>query len=457
MFDLSAAAKALAAELHGGDAKVVRVCTDSRELRAGDLFVALKGERFDAHRFVAQALEQGAAGAMVSDPAAAGTAGPLIVVEDTRLALGRLAAWWRSRFDLPLIAITGSNGKTTVKEMLAAILRRHAGDDAVLATAGNLNNDIGMPLTLLSLREAHRYAVVEMGMNHLGEIAYLSRIARPTLALINNAGTAHIGEVGSVEAVARAKGEIFEGLGADGVAVVNGEDAFADYWRGLARGHRIADFGLDKRATVTARYELENGGSLVTVRTPEETFVVRLSQPGVHNVKNALAAATAAWVVGVPSADIVAGLAIYKGVKGRLQRVALPGGATLLDDSYNANPESMKAALTVLGATPGKKIFVMGDMGELGEAVGEMHAEIGAFARRAGVDRLLALGEWSASAVRAFGEHAGHFASAEKLTAALKAEMEPGCTVLVKGSRFMRMERITAALQADVSQTEGGA
>jgi UDP-N-acetylmuramoyl-tripeptide--D-alanyl-D-alanine ligase len=457
VFKLSAAARAVAAELRGDDANVLRVSTDSRAVRAGDLFVALRGERFDGNRFVAQAFEAGAAAAMVSDPELAAGTGPLIVVEDTRLALGRLAAWWRSRFDLPLIAITGSNGKTTVKEMLAAVLRRNAGEDAVLATAGNLNNDIGVPLTLLSLRERHRYAVVEMGMNHIGEIAYLSRLARPTVALINNAGTAHIGEVGSVEAVARAKGEIFEGLAADGAAVINGEDAFADYWRGLVRGRRIADFGLDRRATMTARYELENGGSLVTVHTPEETFVVRLCQPGVHNVRNALAAATAAWVIGVPSADIAAGLATYKGVKGRLQRMPLRGGASLLDDSYNANPESMKAALTVLGAACGKKIFVMGDMGELGDAVAEMHAEIGVFARRAGVDRLLALGESSAAAVRAFGEHAAHFETQEELIEALETELEPNCTVLVKGSRFMRMERVSAALQASADHAEGGA
>ncbi|HUF19565.1 MAG TPA: UDP-N-acetylmuramoyl-tripeptide--D-alanyl-D-alanine ligase [Burkholderiales bacterium] len=457
MFKLSAAARAVAAELCGDDAEVLRVSTDSRAVREGDLFVALRGERFDGNRFVAQAFEAGAAAAMVSDPVLAAGTGPLIVVEDTRLALGRLAAWWRSRFDLPLIAITGSNGKTTVKEMLAAVLRRNAGEDAVLATAGNLNNDIGVPLTLLSLREQHRYAVVEMGMNHVGEIAWLSRLARPTVALINNAGTAHIGEVGSVEAVARAKGEIFEGLAADGVAVINGDDAFADYWRSLLRGRRIADFGLDRRATVTARYELENGGSLVTVRAPDETFVVRLFQPGVHNVRNALAAVTAAWVIGVPSAHIAAGLAAYKGVKGRLQRVALRGGSTLLDDSYNANPESIKAALAVLGAAPGKKIFVIGDMGELGEAVAEMHAEIGAFARRAGVDRLLGLGVSSAAAVRAFGEQAAHFETLEKLIEALERELEPNCTVLVKGSRFMRMERVTAALQASADHAEGGA
>jgi UDP-N-acetylmuramoyl-tripeptide--D-alanyl-D-alanine ligase len=377
------------------------------------------------------------------------------VLPDTRSGLGRLAAWWRGQFDIPLFAITGSNGKTTVKEMLAAILRVHAGEAAVLATQGNLNNDIGVPISLLRLTPRHRFAVIEMGMNHLGEISYLSRLARPTVALINNAGTAHIGEVGSVEAIARAKGEILEGLPADGVAIMNGDDAFADSWRQLARSKRVVDFGLDRRATVTARYELGEAGSLVTLKTPQEEFVVRLAVPGVHNVRNALAAATAAWAGGVPADSIAAGLADYRGVDGRLQQLRLHNGALLIDDTYNANPESMKAALSVLGACAGKRIFVMGDMGELGESAAAMHAEIGVFARRAGAQRLFALGDASAAAAKAFGDGAAHFDSVEALISALRTDIEPRSAVLVKGSRFMRMERVVDALAGKVANARG--
>jgi UDP-N-acetylmuramoyl-tripeptide--D-alanyl-D-alanine ligase len=456
VFDLSAAAMAIGARHLGADVEIGRVTTDSRDVGGADLFVALKGPRFDGHGFVDQALAAGAAAAMVSDAAHVKTKGaPLLLVPDTRTGLGRLAAWWRSRFDIALIAVTGSNGKTTVKEMLAAILRAHSGQSAVLATEGNLNNDIGVPLTLLRLESRHRCAVIEMGMNHLGEIAYLSRLARPTAALINNAGTAHIGEVGSVEAIARAKGEILEGLPAEGIAILNSDDAFADYWRQLARGKRIVDFGLDRRATVTARYELGEAGSLVTVTAARQEFVVRLAVAGVHNVRNALAAATAAWARGVPAATIAAGLSDYRGVAGRTQQVRLANGALLIDDTYNANPESMKAALSVLGACAGKRIFVMGDMGELGESAGEMHAEIGLFARRAGAHRLFALGEESAAAAKAFGEGAVHFDSAEALIAALRPEIEARSAILVKGSRFMRMERVVDALVGRLAEARG--
>ncbi|HWQ37114.1 MAG TPA: UDP-N-acetylmuramoyl-tripeptide--D-alanyl-D-alanine ligase [Burkholderiales bacterium] len=445
MFDLTQAARAIDARLVGGNVPVRRVSTDSRDIREGDLFVALKGPRFDGHRFVEQARRSGAVAAMVSEvPAAAGLT--LLIVDDTRLALGRLASWWRERFHIPLVAITGSNGKTTVKDMLASALRAYAGEHAVLATQGNLNNDIGVPLTLLGLRAAHRYAVVEMGMNHLGEIAYLSRLARPSAALINNAGTAHIGEVGSVEGIARAKGEIFAGLQRQGTAIINGDDAFADYWRGLAKGRRVVDFGLDKRATVRARYELSEGGSLVTVNTPREEFVVRLAVPGLHNVKNALAAATAAWTLEIAVPAITTGLSGYQGTKGRLQLRRLPNGALLIDDTYNANPESTKAALTVLGAYSARRLFVLGDMGELGEGAGAMHAEVGSFARRAGVERLFALGEASEAAVRSFGAGAVHFASVEALLDALKSAIDGQTVLLVKGSRFMRMERVVEAL-----------
>lgn len=455
MFELSAASRAIGAEHRGSDATITRVSTDSRNVCAGDLFVALKGPRFDGHEFVDRALAAGAAAALVSDTAGIATVRPaLMLAADTRLALGKLASWWRSRFEIPLVAVTGSNGKTTVKEMLASVLRTHAGSEAVLATAGNLNNDIGMPLTLLGLGARHRYAVIEMGMNHLGEISYLTRVAHPTVALINNAGTAHIGEVGSVEGIARAKGEIFEGLDARGTAVINSDDAFADFWRGLAKGRRLFDFGLDKRALVSARYELSDGGSLVTVRAPASEFVVLLKVPGVHNVKNALAAAAVAVLLEIPPQAIALGLNAYSGISGRMQRVELGNGAMLIDDTYNANPESMKAALSVLGAYSGNKIFVIGDMGELGDAVAEMHAEIGVFARRSGVDRLFALGSASVAAAQAFGDGALHFETVEELIAALKPRIDPHTALLVKGSRFMRMERVVAALSGEVRSVQ---
>ena len=449
MLDLATTAKAIGARHVGANTVFDRVTTDSRDLRPGDLFVGIRGERFDGQAFADQALSAGAAAVMLEAGAKILTPKARVLeVDDTRLALGRLAAFWRARFASPLIAITGSNGKTTVKEMLASILRQVAGEPGVLATAGNLNNDIGMPLTLLRLTAAHRYAVVEMGMNHLGEISYLSCLARPDVALINNAGTAHIGELGSVDAIARAKAEIFEGLDEAGIAILNSDDAFADYWRGLVRGRRVVDFGLDKKAAVSARYELAVFASLITFRTPEEEFVATLGVPGLHNVKNALAAVACAYALSIPSGAIAAGLAAYAGVKGRLQRKRHASGALVIDDTYNANPESMRAAIAVLAAYPGHTFFVMGDMGELGAEAEAMHASIGEFAKRAGVHAMLALGELSAAAVRGFGEGARHFSSVDELVGALSGALEHGSTVLVKGSRFMRMERVVEALGA---------
>ncbi len=457
MFKLSAAARALNVRLHGADVQIARVTTDSRDVRPGDLFVAIKGPRFDGHDFVEQALAEGAVAVLVSDSAAAERFGTsALIVDDVRLGYGRLAAWWRSLFTMPLVAITGSNGKTTVKEMLASILRTDAGEDAVLATRGNLNNDIGVPTMLLQLEPGHRFAVIEMGMNHPGEIAYLTRIARPDVALVNNAGTAHIGEVGSVEAIARAKGEIFAGLDTSGIAIINADDAFADYWRSIVSDRKIVDFGVARNASVSARYELLETGSLVTMRTPDAEFAVTLQVPGMHNVKNALAAATAAYVLGVPSEEIAQGLHTYIGVAGRLKSLRLASGDIVIDDSYNANPESAQAALSVLAASRGQKIFVIGDMGELGETAASLHAELGEFARRAGVDRLLGLGKLSSDAVRAFGEGGTHFDDAAKLVDALRPLLDGSTTILVKGSRFMRMERVVKALTSENVSSPAG-
>jgi UDP-N-acetylmuramoyl-tripeptide--D-alanyl-D-alanine ligase len=444
MMLLSQAAQVLGCRHVGPDVEFAAVSSDSRAIARGDLFVALRGENFDGAEFVASAAQNGAVAAL-ANRGAESKAGeiPLLVVDDTRLALGRLAAYWRAQFAVPLVAVTGSNGKTTVKEMLASILREAAGSaDAVLATQGNLNNDIGMPLTLLKLRGHHRHAVIEMGMNHPGEIAYLSRLARPDAAIINNASSAHLAGLGSVEAVARAKAEILEGLPDHGIAVINGDDAHAALWRELAGSHRVIEFSLEQNASVRAHWRPQGDGSAIEAATPSGNFNAVLQVPGAHNARNALAAAAAAIALHVSLPAIVAGLEKFAGVAGRLQRKAALHGAVLIDDSYNANPASVHAALKVLAQASGKKILVLGDMGELGPAAEKLHGEIGAEARRSGVDELLALGDLTVRTVREFGAGACHFARIEELLEALDQKLGAGDTVLVKGSRFMRMERV---------------
>jgi UDP-N-acetylmuramoyl-tripeptide--D-alanyl-D-alanine ligase len=446
---LSQAAQAIGGRLIGADVEGHGVTTDSRKIPTGALFVALKGERFDGHDFVEQSLAQGAAAALVNAnwvESPASTAQPLIVVDDTRLALGRLAAYWRSRFDIPIAAVTGSNGKTTVKEMLASILRAASGADAVLATEGNFNNDIGLPLTLFKLGSQHRYAVIEMGMNHPGEIAYLTRLAKPSVALVNNAQPAHLEGLGSVEAVARAKGEIFEGLDANGVAAINTDDAYATLWKSLAAPHKMLTFGLDGDSDVSADYRLDAESSAVVLNTSQGNIAVQLGVPGLHNVRNAVAATTAALAMGIAPEHIASGLSQFGGVKGRLQRKSGCCGSTVIDDTYNANPASMRAAIQVLARASGKKIFVMGDMGELGSDAPRLHAEIGEVAITAGIDRMYALGELTQHAVEAFGGGARRFDSMETLWDELKGELDANTTVLVKGSRFMRMERVVEKL-----------
>ena len=468
MMRMSEAARALSARLQGEDRTFEAVSTDTRTLGPQALFVALKGERFDGHGFLAQAAERKAAGALVQkaglkfEDQGLSDRLPLLIVEDTRQSLGKLAAYWRRKFAMPLVALTGSNGKTTVKEMLASILREACSapspaldpQSCVLATSGNLNNDIGVPLTLLELRSGHRYAVVEMGMNHAGEIRYLTRLAAPDVALINNAGPAHVEFLGSVAAIARAKGEIFEGLNVDGAAVINADDRFASLWRELAAGRRVVDFGIERHACVTATYALRHLESEIVVKTPLGEAAAVLKAPGVHNVRNALAASAAAVALQVPAPAIARGLSRFAGIKGRLQAKAAANGATLIDDTYNANPESARAAIAVLALAPGRKLLVVGDMGELGAGAAGMHAEIGRFARENRIDRLLALGEQSAHAARAFGAHAQHFAHIEELLAAVESELAPDVTVLVKGSRFMHMERVVQSFELRVSSSK---
>ncbi len=466
MMSLRDAALATHGSATQDDPRFTGVSTDTRTLAAGELFVALKGEHFDGHEYVAQALAQGAAAAMVESAWARSHAArlpphsSLLEVADTRRALGDLAAYWRGKFALPLIAVTGSNGKTTVKEMCASILRAQARRDgvgspvaaqaSVLATEGNLNNDIGMPLMLLKLRGTHRAAVIEMGMNHPGEIAYLTNIARPTVAVINNAQRAHLEGLGGLSAVAHAKGEILAGLMPDGVAVINADDPHADLWREMSRPHRILSFGLTQPADVTARYMSLPFGSLLRLLTPqgESDIEAIVMLPGVHNVRNALAATAATLAAGVALDSAVKGLSDFAGIKGRLQRRQALNGALLIDDSYNANPDSMRAAIEVLTALPGKKIFVLGDMGEVGEQAGQFHDEIGGYAKSMGVDHLLALGEHAAAAVRNFGGGAEHFKTIEALLQTLRPLLDANTTVLVKGSRFMKMERVAEAIHA---------
>ena len=443
MMSLDDVALATAGTLHGSRVAILGVTTDSRRVSPGELFVALVGERFDGHGFVEEAIRRGAVAALVSRRVQASLPAPQVVVEDTRIGLGKLAAHWRARFAVPMVALTGSNGKTTVKEMIASILARHVGArEAVLATEGNLNNDIGMPLTLLGLRERHRYAVIEMGMNHLGEIDYLTRIARPDVALVNNAHRAHVGMLGSVEAVARAKGEIYAGLSASGIALVNADDPFADYWKGLNAGHRVITFGVDRTADVHAGAE----GSSARFVIPGDAFAVPLQVAGEHNLRNAAAACAAAYALGIASKSIQAGLAAFAGVPGRLQRRRGVKGALLIDDTYNANPESMQAAIAVLAAEAGRRILVMGDMGELGAEAPAMHAEVGAFAASRRIDALLALGSDSAHAVKSFGAAGRHFESPDALVTAATEQAAPGVVLLVKGSRFMQMERVADRL-----------
>ena len=442
MLTLELAARLCGGRFNGADAPLNGVGTDSRQVRMGSLFVALRGERFDGHAFVADVLRAGAAGAMVADDFESDDP-RLIRVADTRLALGRLASGWRDRFDVKVVGITGSNGKTTVKEMLAAILRAHAGENAVLATAGNFNNDIGLPLTLLQLNAGHQFAVIEMGMNHPGEIAYLTRLARPHAALVNNALRAHLGGgFNSTADIARAKAEIFQGLDQDGVALINADDAHADLFVQSAADYRQMSFGLHHADVRAEKIELNADGSRFALNSLQGQIEINLSAPGEHNVRNALAAASAALVCAVPLATIAAGLAAFGGVRGRLQRKTAGCGATLIDDTYNANPDSMKAGLDVLARFPSPRVFVMGDIGELGETADALHAEVGAYARQLGIERLLTLGAASKHAARAYGDGAQAFDEIGALLAHLDGTLTADATVLIKGSRFMRMERV---------------
>ena len=428
---------------HGDEIILNGVSTDSRTIAPGELFVALSGDNFDGHNYLHAAIARGAAAALVSREVGGASALPQIIVGDTLNALGRLAQCWRRRFAIPMIALTGSNGKTTVKEMLRSILTAHTGSAAdVLATEGNLNNHIGMPLMMLRLNGAHRYAVFEMGMNHLLEIDYLTHLLEPDVALIIMAGTAHIGELGSREAIAQAKGEILAGLPADGIAVINCHDRFGEYWRDLAGKRRVIGFGVLPEDEVVGEFSTET----LTIRHADESITVHLHVAGEHNQRNALAAAAAALAVDVPLAAIAEGLEDFEGVSGRLRSYEGHGNATIIDDTYNANPDSVRAAIDVLKTRQGKRLLVLGDMGELGPGARDMHSEIGNYARHANLDGVFALGELTEATVMAIGASGWHFDSIDELVDEILPRLGPNATVLVKGSRFMKMERVVARL-----------
>jgi len=447
------AAAAVAGRLSGDDVVFHGVGTDTRTLRPGTLFVALRGEHFDGHDFIDLAMERGAVAAVVDR--AVDSALSLIEVDDTRIALGRLAAAWRSRFTVPLVAVTGSNGKTTVKEMIASIL---SCDGDGLVTVGNLNNDIGVPLTLLRLSSDHRFAVIEMGANHAGEIGYLTGLAQPSVAVITNAGPAHLEGFGDLAGVARAKGEIFRGLAGSGIAVINADDAFARLWLDLASTHRTLTFGFDAGAAVHARDVGESDGAVqaFVLVTPHGEVAVNLPLAGRHNCLNALAASAVATAVGATLADIKNGLERMNPVNGRLQMRAGMRGTRIIDDTYNANPSSVSAALRVLagyGAVT-RKWFVLGDMAELGGDAAELHATVGLEARHLGIDRIYAVGKLAVNAADAFGEGARRYAGHDDLIAELRSDIASSGTagapvILVKGSRSMHMERVVLALLDD--------
>lgn len=443
-FRLSEVAKQLGVEIPATDTQFTGISHDTRTVSPGNLFIAIKGERIDGHDLIPEAIKAGAVAAMVSRHQP-DISLPQIVVPDTILALGSMVAGWRKRFQLPLVAVTGSNGKTTVKNMIASIFEAATSPsvNAVLSTSGNLNNAIGLPLTLARLGSQHHYAVLEMGMNHFGEIAHLSAIARPGIAIITNAAASHLAGVGDIAGVAKAKGEIFSGLQENGVAILNADDPFYDYWTRLTEAFTRLTFGLEKKADITATYM---GPSRVECRTPQGSFPLELSLPGRHNVQNALAAVAATLAAGISPSAIQQGLANVRPAKGRMETHTLSCGARLIDDTYNANPFSLKAAIAILASAPSEKILVLGDMRELGSEEIALHAAAGKQIAAAGIDRLMTYGTLTQHTAHAFGPKARHFESQAELLHALRPLLKKDLTVLVKGSRSMAMDRIVSEL-----------
>jgi UDP-N-acetylmuramoyl-tripeptide--D-alanyl-D-alanine ligase len=442
-------ARRLGASLHGADAPIARVISDTRQLQAGDLFVALKGERFDGHDYVQRAASLGAAGSLVSRLVEGG--GAQLVVPDTLVGLQRLAASRRAEFAQPVVAVTGSSGKTTTKQLLAAVF---AARGPVLATEGNLNNHIGVPLTLMRLADTQRTAVIEMGANHAGEIAELAAIARPSVGIITQAGDAHLEGFGSREGVAKAKGELFAALDG-GVAIINADDVYAPLWRALASRASVLSFGFAESADVRAEdvdTGAADGGSSFTLVAQGARKRVALPLPGRHNIANALAAAAAGLALGLSIDDIALGLSRVAPPPGRLSWKTTREGARLLDDSYNANPTSVRAALELLAGLPGERRAVLGEMRELGPEAAQLHADVGRAARALGIERLYTLGAMAAHAAAGFGPRAESFELLDELVEAVREGLGPRVTVLVKGSRGARMERVVAALSNQTTE-----
>ncbi len=439
---LATAADSMQGKLHGADHPFNGVSTDTRTLRRGELFIALQGPNFDGCDYVSQARDKGAAGAVV--PTLVDEDISQITVEDSKRALGDLGAAWRRQLSPIVVGVTGSNGKTTLKELTAACLATTA---PTLATHGNLNNDIGMPLMLTRIEERHRFAVLEMGANHAGEIAYLTALAKPDIVVITNAAEAHLEGFGSLDGVARAKGEILCGESRPKVAILNADDHYFGYWSTLVEDTQLITFGIDADADVRARnIETEAGRSSFDLHLPVGDIDINLPLSGRHNVRNACAAAAIAVAVGIDVADIKSALESVQPVEGRLRRLAGTGGATIYDDSYNANPLSVVAAAEFLASLPGNNLLVLGDMGELGDDAARLHAETGSQVRAAGISRLLATGDLSRNTVEGFGDGASWHADIDELAARVESELDADTNVLVKGSRFMQMERVVAAL-----------
>lgn len=444
---LTQAARILGLNAPAADTEFTGISIDTRTLPAGSLYAAIPGERVDGHDYVLEARQKGAAATMVNRPLA--TDIPQLIVGDTTLALGKLGAAWRNEFNIPFIAVTGSNGKTSTKNMLASIMQAACGgnEDQVLATKGTLNNHWGLPLTLARLDKNHRYAAIEMGMNHFGEIKYLTELTRPDVAIITNAAAAHLAGVGSIEGVARAKAEIFLGLPETGIAILNRDDVFYDYWCGQIGTRRHISFGFHADADVRGTLHTSSDPfQKISITTKSGSIDVNLPLLGKHNAANALAAAAACMAVGIDLQAVKSGLETMTPAPGRLIMHTMTNGVKIIDDTYNANPFSLDAAVETLAGFAGKKILVLGDMKELGDDAKNIHHHAGEKIRSAGIDYLFTYGELSMNTAQGFGEGAYHFNEQEKLVNALKPFLYNTTTILVKGSRSMKMEKVIAGL-----------
>ena len=442
---LSELAAPLSATLLGSDRTFTGVSTDSRSIAAGDLFVALAGENFDGHAYLPQVAAAGAVGAVVSE--AVNTDLSLLQVDDSQRALGLVGAYNRALYEWPLVAVTGSSGKTSVKNMISAILSRRG---ETLATEGNFNNEVGVPLTLLRLEPRHQFAVVEMGAARGGDIAWLCQLGKPTIAMVLNAMAAHLDGFGSVEDVAVAKGEIYDGLGASDIAVINADQPWAAQWRERAAPARIIDFAVDRPAVITAQKIIGRGidGTGFTAVTPLGEFEVALAVPGRHNVANALAAIAVGVACELQPQEIAAGLANVRAVGGRLATRFTAAGTTVIDDCYNANPGSVRAAIDLLASCPGRRTLVLGEMRELGPESSELHRQMGEYASTRGIDRFWGVGSALASAVSAFGHGGTLFEDRQEAITAVPGSFDVDDTVLIKGSRGAGMELVLAAFDS---------